>query len=84
MKKMTGFRQGTRCAMYEQLSTHELTTLQGKLYAAPEKAYSLGIATAGRASWSACYQPFYMELGNLFIQAGGELLLRLGQGPGTV
>lgn len=65
--------------MYNLLTTKELTLLEGMLFKATEDAFLAVTAKNGDPAWFARYRPFHRELGNLFIEVGAELLLRLDQ-----
>lgn len=65
--------------MYDSLTTPELNELQGMLFGAVEEAYWVINAEEGNRAWLERYHPMHQELGNLFIEAGEELLGRLGQ-----
>lgn len=59
--------------MYEMLTTDELSVLQGRLYAAVERAYRICVADEGNCDVFELYQEFHRDLGYAFIQAGEEL-----------
>ena len=63
--------------MYELLSTTELNVLQSMLFEGTEDAYRLASIKDGNPGWVAHYRPVHRELGQLFIEAGTELLERL-------
>ena len=65
--------------MYELLTTTELTVLQSMLFEGTEDAYRVACIPDGNPGWVAHYRPLHLDLGNLFIEAGTELLLRLDQ-----
>jgi hypothetical protein len=65
--------------MYNLLTTKELTALQSALFEATEAAFRAVTAENDDPTWFARYRPFHRELGNLFIEVGTELLLRLDE-----
>jgi hypothetical protein len=65
--------------MYDLLTTTELTVLQSMLFEGTENAYRVASVREANPRWTANYRPVHVELGNLFIEAGTELLLRLDQ-----
>jgi hypothetical protein len=65
--------------MYDLLTTTELTVLQSMLFEGTEDAYRLAGIQDGNPGWMEHYRPVHTELGNLFIEAGTELLQRLDQ-----
>jgi hypothetical protein len=65
--------------MYDSLTTMELTALQNMLFRAVEEAYWVITVEDGDDGWFERYQPMHRELGHLFIEAGEELLVRLGE-----
>ena len=65
--------------MYKALSTPELATLQGMLYTATEDAYMMADLTAGNRESADHYRPLHVEVARDFLEAGQELLARLGQ-----
>jgi hypothetical protein len=65
--------------MYNLLTTKELTTLQSMLFEATEAAFQAVTAKNEDPAWFARYRPLHRELGNLFIEAATELLLRVDQ-----
>jgi hypothetical protein len=65
--------------MYDLLTTTELTVLQSMLFEATEAAYLLVDAKEADPSWFGRYHPYHQDLGNLFIEAGMELLERLDE-----
>jgi hypothetical protein len=65
--------------MYDLLTTKELTVLQSMLFEGTEEAYGAVCAGYDAPTWTAQYYPVHGELGQLFIEAGTELLLRLDQ-----
>jgi hypothetical protein len=65
--------------MYHALTTRELTVLQSMLYEATENAYRVVSFKHGCPDWINHYGPVHLETGDLFIEAGTELLQRLNQ-----
>jgi hypothetical protein len=65
--------------MYELLTTTELNVLQSMLFEGTEDAYRAAHLMDGYPGRVMDYRPVHLELGNLFIEAGTELLLRLDQ-----
>jgi hypothetical protein len=65
--------------MYNLLTTKELTVLHSMLFEATEVAFLAVSAPNEDPAWFARYRLFHRELGNLFIEAGTELLLRLDE-----
>jgi hypothetical protein len=65
--------------MYDLLTMRELTVLQSMLFDGTEDTYRLARIKNGNPGWMAHYRPVHTELGNLFIEAGTELLQRLDQ-----
>jgi hypothetical protein len=63
--------------MYDSLTTKELTALQNVLLGAVDEAYCVGTAEDGGDAWLERYYPIHQEFGELFIEAGEELLVRL-------
>jgi hypothetical protein len=64
-------------AMYDSLTVKELTALQNVLLGAVDEAYWVGTVEDGGDAWVRRYYPVHRELGELFIEAGEELLVRL-------
>lgn len=65
--------------MYDLLTTKELTLLQSMLFEATEDTFHAVTVKSRNPAWLVRYRPFHQELGNLFIEAGTELLFRLDQ-----
>lgn len=66
--------------MYDLLTMKELALLQSMLFEATEDAFNTVTAKNGNPAWFVRYRPFHRELGDLFIEAGTELMFRLNQG----
>jgi hypothetical protein len=64
--------------MYKALSTPELATLQGRLYSATEEVYMMANLAAGNQDWMGRYRSLHVEVAQDFLEAGEELLARLG------
>ena len=65
--------------MYDALTTKELTVLQSLLYEGTEKSYLVAELGRENADYLARYRSVHHEVGGLFIEAGMELLGRLGE-----
>jgi hypothetical protein len=65
--------------MYDTLTTKELKTLQSMLYEATENAFRAVNFKHGCPDWINHYAALHFEIGQLFIEAGTELLQRLNQ-----
>jgi hypothetical protein len=65
--------------MYKALSIPELAALQGMLYAATEDAYMMASLAVSNQDWMGHYQPLHVEVARDFLEAGQELLARLGR-----
>jgi hypothetical protein len=70
--------------VYTTLSTPELIALKSKLYTATEEAYSMASLVAGNQDWVRRYWPLHVEVVQLFLEAGQELLARFGNTPGLM
>jgi hypothetical protein len=68
-------------AMYDLLTTDELTMLQRMLYDGTEEAYKVTRSRDEEPDWPGRYRPVHRELGHLFIEAGTELVERLDTHP---
>lgn len=68
--------------MYKALSTPELAALQGRLYSATEEAYMMANLAIGNQDWMDRYRPLHVEVARDFLEAGRELLARLGNTGG--
>ena len=65
--------------MYDLLTTAELNVLQSMLFEAAEDAFRIASITDGNWGRAQRYGAVHHDLGNLFIEAGTELLVRLDQ-----
>jgi hypothetical protein len=65
--------------MFDTLTTTELTVLQGMLYEGTTESYRVTRLGLQNAGWFAAYRPVHSEIGQLFIEAGTELVGRLDQ-----
>jgi hypothetical protein len=62
---------------YHQLTVRELTVLQSMLYEGTEDAYRLAHVRGFPAGWTDRYRQLHRDLGQLFIEAGTELISRI-------
>jgi hypothetical protein len=64
--------------MYDALTTSELTVWQDVLFSATEKAYRLAGLCSKSEDHLASYRSIHAEAARLFLEAGEELVNRLG------
>jgi hypothetical protein len=66
--------------MYDGLTLRELAVLQSMLYEGTEEAFRMTSIHGSDPDWFSRYRPLHSEIGLLFIEAGTELLERMGSG----
>src|SRR6266702_4628370 len=70
--------QGWIYEMYDRLTTAELAVLQDLFFSATEKSYQIANAIGEPVNRPSCYRSDPAKLASLFLEAGQELIGRLG------